>query len=1426
MVASKYADFANRPIAVFGQFPMCRFPRYSVPLRSGDAALGFFQLENFDVLSGGTASGGVTEEGELRTWLEEIGDACGAAMYVGNEARVLANIEAFCTCWDSSINGLIADLVRDCFKVVQGCHLMEILSIDADSNIRSLLHSKPEGAKAGGNVVVLSSISIKEHVVAEAAASDANTSSRFGTMFRRRNAVTPVVPGTSAAPAATPAPAPAPPTPTTVSQSARQDTTSSEDAAFSAEESAKVLKNVLIGVRYEGTEQVHTATYDPATKSYVAPEIHLTLREDRVVIICMYSVDERLNVTSEFVGKVNFQTYQETELKGGLSAPVPVGCSAVNPVAYDAVVALHWPTKFEFVTVAKENSNIKAFKVRIASARDLQATDKGGVSNPFCEVLYGSKMIKQTEPKKKTLAPVWDEDITVPYAGQSMSLMVDVYDMSFMRKGEFLGRVEIPHEHLMHCNGQEVEYALKPKANVNAKKQTKVGGVLKLSCSIVETTAAIRDREAEQSRKDRANAEIPKAVWEMQCPTLQLTVKSATDLARANRFGGSSDPFVLVFLGNDTDACEKTHFIDNTLNPKWNSVFNILLGVNMERGVTQVSSFPTIRLEVYDYNKVKTMDFLGSCEIPPSVYFSRKDGDFTLKPIARKKNDLVKGKLQAEFTIVDKVVQKKEHVYSFSPLRTLQTIVAVDVHVVKAKGLMVANQVGNSDPYVVLKWNNQVCGQTSVKINTLNPVWNGEKFVVNILTHGGFEVGEMCFEVWDKDFFKDGDFMGEVKVTSDVFMHPPSTPIDLTLQPKPGEDPVKGSKVQGTLTVKFGVRILQQRPPCEQQEAREYKLSQPTLDPVTLTMAYDPDQEAKRQKRDGLNFPALLDKATEQMDKYLNNPFDRTGLISELHFGQLTEASRRAEQTVLKTPSADMVCVPTYRKGARPDQCFYLMARYEAGKIPRRDMQFMGKIHAMLYRGLCHINDREQRSRNLAELEKGMQLVSTATDNPSGIIVQTLQDVEVTMNCGVNLYLLGADGVTLAKCSPDIGEVDLETPPAESYIQLAARMCRYGFIIQKYRGEYSIVSAEWDAFNQLTMPPLATLSATFDELEGPQTVRNFITACNLRVPDGAIFAPLMARGEVFLGLLVLMKVDAVPVANYRLLPTVEDSNTPQPAEAGQSMYTVIEKMEHGFTNSVKTSSAHFADGLLSSRLGTMYRRIKSFPIRPDTDPAMVIRYAFRLLVTAIPAIRTVSIWAVNLNKAPILLYSKFVPPPLPVGMLSRMISMSARVSMRLTGMSSKKAATDLPAPVPVAPVKKVQPSIITGMFGSESPHLLLATAVERAAFASGAEKATTRQSAVKDHKQIMADVKNRAAEKLAKWKVDVPAALQKNAKRKPAVGAILEDEDEDEDDDRSVSTGSGMGGGLAAGDGDVDGKKEMSEAEENAVNLVHAEISR
>lgn len=1456
-LVSKYADLFGKIVSVFHPFPLSRFPRISVPLRSGDAALGFFQVENFDVQMGGIATGGLTEESELKTWFEDIGDVCGGAIYAGNEARVLTNIDAFCACWNSSINGLIADLASDSFSVVQGCRLMEILSIDEEYNITSLLQRKPNITSVGGNIVVLQSITFKVHVQDTAASSSGGTrrfstlggaGAALGDMFSRRRSV--MAPNQQQQEVTGEQESPKPPilqqgnTVSTVHS--RQLTSNSEDPnsilGMATDAFATSAKRMVAGVRYDGVEQLHAAVYDTVTKLYTIPATHVSLKTDRVVLLSLYEVDDNLNVLAEFVGKFNFATFQETEFKTGLSTPSPMGASAANPVQYDADIVVNWPTKYEFSGENKHRANVSGFKLSIKRARELQTGgSSSGSSDPFCEVLYGTKMIKQTEVKKKTLAPVWDEEIMISN-DHKHSLVVDVYDMNFMRKGEFLGRVEIPHDHLLNSTGQEVDYTLKPKAGVNMKKQTKVGGVLTLQCSAIEA-AVVRKRDEEVSRKEKSSVEIPKEVWNMLCPSIQLTIKSATELARANNFGGASDPFVLIFVGSDTDPIDKTQFIENNLNPKWNSEFNLILGVNMEKGVTAHANFPSVRLEVYNYNKMKAADFLGACEITPAMYFSQSEVDLPLRSLPKKKADLVKGRLQAEFSIVDKVVKPKEQVYSFTALRSLQSIVCVEVHIMKARNLMQANKTGNSDPYVVLKWNGQIQGQTSVKINTLNPTWSGEKFVVNIHTQGNSAIGEMTMEVWDKDFFKEGDFMGEAKVTGDVFMHPPPVPIDLELKPKPEVDPhqavAKLTKIQGTISVRFVARVVQQRPDCDQQRAKMFHMEKPQLDPVKLLMAYDPEQEVKRQKKEKMTFAGVLEKVSAQMDKYLNHPFERTGLISELHYGQLAAASRRAEQTTLKTATADMLCMPTYQKGARPDQCFYLMARYDAGQIPRRDVQFMGKLHEGLSRGLKHINDREARSKSLAELEKSMELLSTATDNPSGIIVQAILDLEVTLNCQATLYLLGPDGTSLVKCSVDIGEVDPETPPADEFTLRTAQVCRHGFMIQKYRGEYGVINLDWDNFTQLTIPPLTTMVQAFDEIEEPNIIKSIIAAGELGAPTGAMFAPLLANGEVFMGLLALSKVDGVPSAMYRVEPPVEVTATAEGASVViHKPYTEVEKMEHGFANSVKVCSALFGNAIYSSRLGTIYRKIKSFPIKHDTDPLMVIRYAFRLLVTAVPAIRNISVWAVDINREPVLVFAKQEMAAPKEGMFSRLIS-SARISLRLSGdpsvrssslmagLSSKKGPPTAPAEstgaatTPATPVVKLTPSIMSGCFGSENPTLLLAAPIERAVFGSQSEHRTpSRYSQIDGHHKIINDQRDRFNEKMARWKIDLPEVVRKSAEKMGQTMTITEEDEEDE----SFGEDSSLSGSRDSGRKNK--AAEMGEVEEDAMNFIHAEIAR
>jgi hypothetical protein len=47
----------------------------------------------------------------------------------------------------------------------------------------------------------------------------------------------------------------------------------------------------------------------------------------------------------------------------------------------------------------------------------------------------------------------------------------------------------------------------------------------------------------------KESIEIPKDVFRMKNPALELTIKSASDLSKLSLLGGTSDPFVAIYLG-------------------------------------------------------------------------------------------------------------------------------------------------------------------------------------------------------------------------------------------------------------------------------------------------------------------------------------------------------------------------------------------------------------------------------------------------------------------------------------------------------------------------------------------------------------------------------------------------------------------------------------------------------------------------------------------------------------------------------------------------------------------------------------------------------------------------------------------------------------------------------------------------------------
>ena len=1062
---------------------------------------------------------------------------------------------------------------------------------------------------------------------------------------------------------------------------------------------------------------------------------------------------------------------------------------------------------------------------------------------------------------------------------------------------------------------------------MNLKKQTKVGGILTISF-LPELKPHNTDApDAEDWVADGAPVVIPNELWTMHNPSIELTLNSASGLARANMFGGSSDPFVMIYVGDAEEPVDKTKVITNSLDPEWHQTFTLTLGVSdAQRDSTMLEDFPTIRLEVYDYNAVKAMDFLGMCEIKPARYFGRPSADMKLLPMPDKKKKLVQGRLSASFALVDNVVGISKQEYLFTHMRSLQSLAYVEVHILKGKNLMKANRVGKSDPYVIVRWNGKKYGVTTYKKNTFNPAWNNEKFLINV-SRAGYEVGELVLEVWDKDFFKEGDFMGEVRLSGDILLHPSSTNLELPLGAKPGK-PL--GKIKGTLTFKVISRVITQRPPCLQPKVLEWQPISSKMEPQPLIMAFDPEQEAKRQQREGSEFKTILDRTSKQMDKYLNHPFERTGLISELHYGQLTAASRRAEHTILKTDKVDMMCVPTFRKGFRQECTMYIVSRYEPGQIPRRDIQFMNRLHAGICRGIEHMTQRDDRAKALATLEGTLKDLATTTDSPTTVVSQGLLELEVGLRCGVRMFFLAADGESFLRFSVETGDIDQDNPNADELIHTAAKICRHNFALQRYRGEEAIISYDWSAFTQLTVADLGASSGaameTFDALEGANTLKKLLQLCDRQHPDGTMLVPLIAGGgvagggsaggggaggdaatavagqagsgsgsggggagsEVLLGILQLVGLDKTPSAKHRILVEEDsadaagNSDNRSTAKSLQSLgnnsqssgvvvaaegtggahverpYITVEKLEHGFANSVMRCSRHLADSLMASRLSNVYRKIRSLPIKADTPPLMVIRYAFRMLVTAIPAIREVSLWVVDVNADVHLVANKEEDEEDTVkkrGFLGRLLDLLtgggsggggdrgvAADAIEMDQQQQKELQMASTASEKKAVLEEMQlrfkqrkPPILAGFFGSENPNMLLGTALERGAGAGagagvGAAAATTtpgqgrltpqslqnptgragqfsrhrRTNAagqVAAHAELIDRVRLEAAEQAAQWTVDVPNVLRKE----PSVSAgIRGQQGEGKGDDGTGAAGAGAGAG-AGGSGGADG---------------------
>uniref|UniRef100_A0A8D0EMY6 Synaptotagmin 8 n=1 Tax=Strix occidentalis caurina TaxID=311401 RepID=A0A8D0EMY6_STROC len=208
---------------------------------------------------------------------------------------------------------------------------------------------------------------------------------------------------------------------------------------------------------------------------------------------------------------------------------------------------------------------------------------------------------------------------------------------------------------------------------------------------------------------------------------LKVGVKQAAEL-KAMDSGGTSDPYVIVYLTSDMKKRYETKVYRKTLNP----VFNENFAFQVPQAEVPDS---TLVMQIYDFNRFAKHDIIGEVRLPLA--------SVNLQHVIEQWSDLV---------AASKVEEEQLGEICFS-LRYVPSTSKLTVLILEAKKLKRMDSHGLSDPFVKVhlilnrkKWKKK---KTSVKKNTLSPYFN-EAFVFEV-PFNQIQNVDVVISVWDHD---------------------------------------------------------------------------------------------------------------------------------------------------------------------------------------------------------------------------------------------------------------------------------------------------------------------------------------------------------------------------------------------------------------------------------------------------------------------------------------------------------------------------------------------------------------------------------------------------------------------------------------------------------------------------------------------------
>ncbi|XP_032547024.1 synaptotagmin-8 [Chiroxiphia lanceolata] len=244
------------------------------------------------------------------------------------------------------------------------------------------------------------------------------------------------------------------------------------------------------------------------------------------------------------------------------------------------------------------------------------------------------------------------------------------------------------------------------------------------TASLVQPEMEDLERGVEQMCRGKLQYSLE---YNFRTQELKVGVKQAVEL-KAMDSGGTSDPYVIVYLTSDMKKRYETKVYRKTLNPIFNESFTF----QVPQAEVPES---TLVMQIYDFNRFAKHDIIGEVRLPLA--------SVNLQHVIEQ---------WSELAAASKVEEEQLGEICFS-LRYVPNTGKLTVLILEARKLKRMDSHGLSDPFVKVhlilnrkKWKKK---KTSVKKNTLSPYFN-EVFVFEV-PFNQIQNVDVVISVWDHD---------------------------------------------------------------------------------------------------------------------------------------------------------------------------------------------------------------------------------------------------------------------------------------------------------------------------------------------------------------------------------------------------------------------------------------------------------------------------------------------------------------------------------------------------------------------------------------------------------------------------------------------------------------------------------------------------